>query len=284
MARHRINTEAMADPHRLECHSAHMSLAGAFFSAHFDRSSFLSQGQRLLVIGGGLSAVHASLKAIKRGLKVTLCVRRELRERSFDLPLSWFDTRKVNKHLFEFFSLELQKRPAFMRNVKSGGSGPEQYLAEIREYQKAGRVTILEGWNVEQAVLRSDSPGPATVTVALSDGEVHIHSEFERVLLATGSQLDCERHPIFSKILGTWSCPVVEGLPAVGKDLQWPTNPDIFVLGAMGALQIGPHAHNLMGGRYGARLVASKLGIYRKPVAVKQAESENMFAALDDSD
>jgi hypothetical protein len=30
--------------------------------------------------------------------------------------------------------------------------------------------------------------------------------------------------------------------------------------------------------------VASKLGIYRKPVAVKQVESENMFAALDDSD
>jgi hypothetical protein len=47
----------------------------------------------------------------------------------------------------------------------------------------------------------------------------------------------------------------------------------------MGALQIGPLANNVMGGRLGAKIVASKMGAYEN-----LSTRLNRFSVLDDSD
>ena len=58
------------------------------------------------IAGGGLSAAQAALFAVKRGAAaVTLCSRRPLQTRHFDLPLEWFDPRHVNKQRFPFYGV-----------------------------------------------------------------------------------------------------------------------------------------------------------------------------------
>jgi len=49
------------------------------------------------------------------------------------------------------------------------------------------------------------------------------------------------------------------GAPAIQTDLRWSPGTDAFVLGAYGALQLGPDAVNLAGARRGSRLVAKEL-------------------------
>lgn len=58
------------------------------------------------IAGGGLSAAQAALFAVNRGAAaVTLCSRRPLETRHFDLPLKWFDPRHIIKERFPFYAV-----------------------------------------------------------------------------------------------------------------------------------------------------------------------------------
>ena len=58
---------------------------------------------------------QAALYALDRGAEVVLCSRRPLQTRHFDLPLSWFDQRKVNRERFAFFEMSHAERLQWMK-------------------------------------------------------------------------------------------------------------------------------------------------------------------------
>jgi glycine/D-amino acid oxidase-like deaminating enzyme len=62
--------------------------------------------QRVLVVGGGLTAVQAALRVVEDGHYCVLCSRREIQSKHFDLPLKWFDQRSTNKCMFSFHNLK----------------------------------------------------------------------------------------------------------------------------------------------------------------------------------
>lgn len=61
-------------------------------SSHIDLRSLKLTGERILIIGGGLTSGHLALGAVKRGARVDLMLRRGLQEKLFDADPGWLAT------------------------------------------------------------------------------------------------------------------------------------------------------------------------------------------------
>lgn len=86
-------------------------------------------------VGGGLSAAQAALCAVDKGAAaVTLCSRRPLETRHFDLPLAWFDPRHINKQRFAFYEVMFVRQGNHTHSDSDQirlwvGSGNSHYLS-----------------------------------------------------------------------------------------------------------------------------------------------------------
>ena len=69
-----------------------------------------------------------------------------------------------------------------------------------------------------------------------------------RIWFATGSQLDARNHPLLQDVLAAHPLEIVNGLPVVDKYLRW-QGCELFIMGGLAALRVGPAARNLSGAR-----------------------------------
>jgi hypothetical protein len=60
------------------------------------------------------------------------------------------------------------------------------------------------------------------------------------------TQFDVTRETLLEEVLETYPIPVVNGLPVLEKCLRW-QGCELFIMGGLAALQIGPTARNLSG-------------------------------------
>lgn len=219
--------------------------------------------QTVLIVGGGLSAVQAALLAVKLGHDVTLCSRSKLRTRFFDLPLEWMDWRKNKRMHFDILSCpSLSERVKKMQKLRSGGSVPPSYLAEIERAEAGGRLTCI----VDECSEATFEEGLVVVKLLRSERLLRVKT----VLLATSIVPDFGR---FERQLAAFGLPkLVNGFPILTQDLAIEFSrkdlPPIFVVGHMSALQLGPDASNLSGGRRSAQIVASALGLHDHRISI----------------
>ena len=232
--------------------------------------------QRILVVGGGLTAVQTALRVIQDGHQCVLCSRRPLHEKHFDIPVEWFDLRKTNNFLSEFYHTDVKSRLNMLKKARNGGSVPSMYMNLLDKHKDRLTCCVGEAEYLKDAAQEGTS---RRVTVVIN-GSSHI---FDKVILACGINPDCSAHPVMEKMLSKWPIATHGGFPDVTPDLQWhASRTNIFVVGAMAALQVGPDAGNLMGMRRAARLVANALDCHGW---LRERALTNPFLALwDDSE
>ena len=250
------------------------------FHSDFELGSRMKElrgNKQVLVIGGGLTAVQAAQLALKKGCLVTLCSRRELNTRHFDVSQTWFDRRQANRHHYEFFEQSLDCRLKHIKEARGGGSVPPMYMKELRDAEANG---LIELKCVE-----------AQVEAIFSDSvQVRLGSEvkcFDLVVNACGHAPDCQKLPLISQLLRDCPVEVVGGFPVVSQDLQWGSFKQLFVIGALASLQVGPDAGNLMGLRRAVHIIANVLGLREWLKDTKSVLGNirgNRYAALGDSD
>jgi hypothetical protein len=66
--------------------------------------------------------------------------------------------------------------------------------------------------------------------------------------VATGSQLDARNHPLLHDVLAAHPIECVNGLPVIDEHLRW-QGCELFIMGGLAALRVGPAARNLSGAR-----------------------------------
>lgn len=205
----------------------------------------------ILVVGGGLTAVQVAQKCFRQNHETTLCSRRHLVERHFDLPNMWFDRRFTNKCMSDFYHQPLDDRFKLLKEERGGGSVPPIYMKELR---------AMKGLNclVTQHLQYKGKTTEGRYLVELMDGKC---KEFDHIVIACGLQAQCDQHGLYSQILkdipdvrGT-----LQGYPDLTEDLEWMDK--LYVVGGMGGLNTGPDAANLMGMRRAAKVVVQSLGL-----------------------
>jgi hypothetical protein len=194
-------------------------------------------GERVLIVGGGLTSGHLAIGAISRGAKVQLMIRRQLSEKLFDAEPGWLGP----KYLKGFFAQsDWEQRTVMIQQARNGGSMTPAIATQLRQQVHRGHLRIDENCQVVRALWLG------------KNWQVECHNgtryECERIWLSTGTKFDVLQEPLLKDIIDAYPTTIAKGLPVVDTCLRWP-GCELFIMGGLAALQVGPTARNLSGAR-----------------------------------
>lgn len=222
-------------------------------------------GSRVLVVGGGQTAAHLALVALRHAASsVTIASRRKLTCKPFDVDLALVGDRRAAE-LRKFWRLELDDRYRAIAAMRGGGSMSPGVRATLALHEQESsssssssssekttkRLVVAEEVEVDTAAWIDDE-----ITLRFQDGGA---TSADFVWLATGATFDVELVPILASLQEQKPIPIVGGLPVLQPDLAWAANVPFYVMGAFAQLQLGADALNLAGARAGGVLVAKSL-------------------------
>nr|WP_051044112.1 FAD/NAD(P)-binding protein [Baaleninema simplex] len=222
-------------------------------SNHIDlRRSHLQQ-RRVLIVGSGLTSGHLAIGAVKRGATVTMVARREFYGKLFDADPGWLGPKYLKGFHAE---RDWDKRAAMVRSARNGGSLTPAILLKLRQLARQGKVEFVENCQIATAAWTNSG---WRVEAALGESGKTLSSQrFDRLWLATGTHFDIRQNPLLAAMWETHPVPVVGGLPVLSDRLRW-GNCELFLMGAWTALQVGPVARNLYGGKLASECIVPAL-------------------------
>ncbi len=201
------------------------------------------RGESILIIGGGLTSGHLAKGAIELGATVTLMTRKQLQAKIFDADPCWLGPKCLKQfHAQTDWYLRYQQ----IQEARNGGSMTPEMLSKLRKASNRGKITIDENCQVSSAQWQD-----SCWQVSCLDGNRH---QFNRIWLATGTKFDVTEHPLLKDVLKTYPTQIVNGLPVLDRHLRLRLS-NFFIMGGLAALQIGPVARNIGGGKMAADLI-----------------------------
>lgn len=226
-------------------------------SSQVDLRQLSLTGEHILIVGGGLSSGHLAVGAISRGAKVDLMVRRELQEKLFDADPGWLGPKYLKGFMAES---DYQKRWQMIKQARNGGSFTPEMMLKLRRLNREGKINLRERCQVIAAEWHNNY-----WRVKCLDGDTYI---YDRIWLATGSELEAENHSLLGDIWDRYPTQFVQGLPILDDYLRV-SGQELFIMGGLAALHLGPTARNLSGGikasqRISEALVKPSLAISKK--------------------
>lgn len=215
--------------------------------------------KRILVIGGGLTAVQTAHKLVRSSraespVHVTLCSRRPLVERHFDIPVKWFDFREAHVYQSQFYHEPAEERLQALRTTRGGGTVPPIYMKTTRKMQERGELDCIVG---DLKVIKENDDKSFLLQFFDENGKDIKNSTFDAIVLACGLRPDCLGNPLIQKIHKQWPVEIFGGLPNISEDLRWTDN--LYVVGGLASLSVGPDANNLMGIARAAETVSNNM-------------------------
>ena len=203
------------------------------------------EGQRVLIVGGGLTSAHLALGAIQRGARVSLLCRRKLRSKLFDTDPGWLGP----KYLKAFRGEPCwRRRRQQVLAARDGGSITPRLTVALQRERRQGSLQIHESCQVRHALW---SAGQWRILC----NEDNRSLLADRIWLATGHTLGVSRQPLLRQLHKQQQIELVDDWPVLSDDLRWPGT-NVHLMGGMAALRLGPAARNLFGGREAARLIS----------------------------
>lgn len=194
-------------------------------------------GEKVLIVGGGLTSGHLAVGAISRGAKVHLIMRRQLQEKLFDAEPGWLGP----KYLKGFFAeQDYQKRFEMIVQARNGGSMTLEMGMQLRRQAHSGNLKIEENCQIVKASFLGEN-----WRVECSDNSQH---ECSRIWLSTGTKFDATSEALLKEVFAAYPIKIVNNLPILDEHLRVP-GCELFMMGGLAALQVGPTARNLSGAR-----------------------------------
>ena len=220
---------------------------------------------RLLVVGCGLSGAQLASHALQCGWShVTILCRGRLVVRPFDLDGAWMGRNlcaTMPSCETEFFSASYVERRKLLSHARPGGSLTSAAHQQLLELQKSGRVQLREHTYVCDAHWHRPSAATAGSWRLVLGGAAEGQAVYaDAVWLATGHDLDIGQVGPLRMLCNLRPQTVHDGLPELTPSLRWDSQTQLYVAGALAALQVGPDALNLGGcGQCASRIISDIL-------------------------
>lgn len=197
-------------------------------------------GERVLVVGGGLTAAQLAVAASRAGARTTLLSRAPLRARAFDTTAEWLGRALPAFHA----DPDPRRRHATVRAARGGGTVPPPMLARLHALAARGELELATG---------------GRIAVDACGREVRVRAggrswTVDRLWLGTGHDLDWRSEPLLAALARRHPARAAGDLPVLDDDLRWPGT-DVHLVGGLAALGIGPTARNLTGARMAAERI-----------------------------
>ena len=200
------------------------------------------------IVGGGITAVHLALKLNKAFPKqVHLLKRHPFRIHDFDSDPAWLGPK--NQIAFQKTASYKMRREKIV-HARHKGSIPRDLYIKLHRQMRQNNMLVSDG-QIHHVKMAQD-------LVNLYSENGHLIQQTGTVLLATG----------FTPTLPgqEWLTPIIKkhqlkcadcGYPIISETLQW--GPNLYVMGALAELEIGPIARNISGARQAAERIVSSL-------------------------
>ena len=231
-------------------------------SEHRDLGVF--RARRILIVGGGQSALESAALAREAGADVEVVVRRD--------RLTWLTgtrTRRLLGRLTPIFYAPTDVGPAGMSRIVSVPDLFRHFPRRVqdpmarRAIRPAGAAWLparLAGVSIslETSVVTADADGDA-VRVTTSDGCVRT---VDHVLYGTGYAVDARRYPFLSPGLAS-RIVCANGYPVLGRGLESSVT-GLHFAGAPAAWSFGPLMRFVSGTWYASRQIAGRIATERR--------------------
>lgn len=218
------------------------------FGREFERRRSTGAATRIVVVGGGISAVQLALAVAGEtpSADVTLLMRHHARIFQFDADSGWLGPKYMDGFRSE---PDHSIRREAIRRARHRGSVPhtlwKTFLGTQRVRHQVGEVLRAEA-----------HAGGGTTTLHLQDAST---LEADLVLLATGVKQSRPGGEMLDAAIRTHELHVSAcGFPVVDRFLRW--HPRLFVTGGLAELELGPTARNIFGAQEAGRRLVSAFG------------------------
>ncbi|MEM0962376.1 MAG: FAD/NAD(P)-binding protein [Bacteroidota bacterium] len=213
----------------------------------FDRTA-VPEGQRVAVVGGGISAAQVATTLAQRGPTV-LIARHAPRVHQFDSDPGWLGPMYMEDFLDD---PSLVSRRHAIDGARHRGSVPPDVLHRLRQAvqwhglwhvtAEAAQVEVGPG-GAARLALHQQNQAPTAVTV-------------DRVVLATGFEPARPGGGWIDDAIEAEGLPVAPcGFPCLACSLEWA--PGLHAAGPLAELELGPTARNIAGARAAAARLPS---------------------------
>ncbi|XP_034019637.1 uncharacterized protein zgc:113276 [Thalassophryne amazonica] len=225
-----------------------------------------NSGQRVMVVGGGLTSAHVISIALQQGAShVTWVMRKHLQLKQFDMGdveslvgryahLEHGIKMDGQAYLRQFYNeRSLHKRLAMVRQARKGGAVTPEAYTQLQPFILSGHVDIKTCSQVNEATWCYRTQ---LWKLSLSNGD---HWIGDMIWLATGCKLDAIQDPLLSGVMKKFPIQVIDGWPCISESLQWAPGCPLYLMGQYTALRVGPHAVNLAGGQAASVRIAQDI-------------------------
>jgi hypothetical protein len=216
-------------------------------SSQVDLRQVTLQGDHILIIGGGLTSGHLAIGAVRQGATIKLMARRRFQSKLFDADPGWLGPKYLKGFNAE---PDWQQRWQMIQSARNGGSFTPDIMLKLRRAQRDKNIELLEQCQVEQVCWLGHC-----WQVRCTNGDWF---ECDRIWYATGRGLNAAQHPLLQEIQAVYPAEMVNGLPILDTHLRWP-GCELFVMGGLAALQVGPVSRNLRGAKIASDRIVEAL-------------------------
>ena len=143
--------------------------------------SGLLRGSRVLVVGGGQTAAHLALLALRAGgaAAVTIAARRRIVIKPYDVELEAVGDRRAEV-LGRFWRMDSHERLKYIGELRGGGSMSHEVRSELRRYEQAaegGERPVPAGPELEASPEdEGETPGRLEVLEEVEVSEARWHA------------------------------------------------------------------------------------------------------------
>lgn len=249
-ARNVVVAVGPGDRYRRPSWSQDVSSIGHVWDAPEPPADRIERGERVLVVGGGVTAGQFATAASDTASSVTLCVRDSIREATTEADPRWINWRYIERNLH---SLPPGSRARYdrVREARNDGTMPT-YLA--RDVRDTANVEVRRG----EVTAASDAG--CGVSLRFEDGSVE---SADQVVLATGFREVADR-PFVGAIADSLGVERgYRGMPILDDEtMRWRRLDGqatrLFVTGGLAACTAGPLAGNIHGARRAAERIVGE--------------------------
>lgn len=202
----------------------------------------------ITIIGGGITSIHLALKLSERyPNQVTLLKRHPFRIHDFDSDPGWLGPKRQNG--FRYLESYGKRRKEII-SARNRGSVPHDLYIKLLNRMKSGALAVEEN-EVSGYEVKNDS-------VHLFDKAGSLIAQTGTILLATGYLPSLPGGEWIKEMVEAMELPCADcGYPIVSRALQW--GQDLYVVGALAELEMGPIARNISGARQAAGRIVEYL-------------------------
>lgn len=206
------------------------------------------ESDEVIVVGGGITALHYVVKRVNQGHQVTLVTRRPLEVSQFDADRQFMGPKGLDD--FHRLKQDWTTKRSFIARERKPGSAPNDLVLKVKRLIQTNAVTHLIG------------------EVERDNGSLFVNGEKlagQEVVCCTGIRPHPVKETFLQPLIDQLHLPLTPcGTPVLNEHLEW--TPGLYLTGAYADLIIGPFARAVYGGQEAARRILPQLLSTQKSV------------------